>query len=331
MRPFICAITLWFGQVEDRPLDPLDYLEADPSGLKLTVTPFQPNVVEYAPLVMRIRLENTGPTPINTFFKDGSGMRSFGLFKLRAVEPGDSQHQLEPLVTLIPNVGRAAGIPLAPGTVLETEHLMCLHSIRDRKDPRKQGDYYLSPGKYQVKGVLISPHEIESDPFELTVLKATGDDAEALELLPLLPYYAQGAARFPGPNTKRAEGGSPDEVRAALTRIQNELPGSVFAKWTRYWQAYHSFESHQGVEPREAIRQALAFADRHPDFPLTDNLLSRTVDQTRRVGELGEARKLLKRLRDNYPDTDLSEGDLKKLESAIAEDEVRASRPPGEQ
>lgn len=326
-----CMILFCLAQAEERPLDPLKLVSADTSGLTLVVAPFDTVVVESAPLVLRIALENKGQTPVNTFFKEGRTMVDEDTFRLVATDTVGKQHELRRLITLTANRVRAAGIPLPPAAKLATDYVMCLHSTRDPDNPKMQGKgYFLAPGKYSVKGVLNCPPEIEAEPFELTVLEATGDDAKALELFEQLPYYAQGAARFPRPDAKRAEGGSPDEVRAALTRLETELPRSVFAKWTRYWTSYHALETNDPVEAREVIRAALVFADDHPSFPLTDNLLFRTAEQVRRVGENAEARRLLSRLRANYPDTDVPDTELKKLNNDIDEDKGTDLQRPGD-
>jgi hypothetical protein len=259
---------------------------------------------------------------VNVFSRGGTKLSlDEDVFRLVAVDQQQREHQLRALALLSANRGRSAGTPLPPGKGLKGEFVMCLHSVRDWDDPKESTKgYFLPPGTYSVRGVLICPPEIESEPFTLTVVAATSDDAEAINLFDGVPYYAQGAARYPRADLGVLVGNSPDEVRTALERIRNEAPNSAFAKWVSYWKAYHGLETREQAQMAEAVREAKEFAAANPAFPLTDNLLFRLAGKVSKSGQHAEARQIVQRLRTDYPDSDVTEAELKKLESDIAED-----------
>lgn len=287
--------------------------------LALEVEPYQSTLVERAPLVLRIRLRNVGGRTVHTFFKSGRHLRYVQRFSLHAIAESGQTVVVKRLQFLHANMTGAPGAPLEPGQVLETEETLCLKIAGSDAE-------FLSPGRYGVSATLECPPLIRSNEFSLTVVPATGADARALQVLDTLPYYAQGELRRPKPQDTWALGGKPEEIRARLDGITKELGDSVFAFWVQYWETFHALEG-TDMEWNSAASRALAFADEHPTFPLTDNLLVRLGHGLVRQRDLAGAERLLERLDKDFAKSDSAAEDIPDLRRQVDELRVRSARP----
>ncbi len=297
----------------------------DSGGLNLAVRPYENTVVQGGPLVLRIVLENRGDATRHMYFKRGSSMKAYDLFTLYAVDAQGREHTLKPLRLLAGDGARAPGAPFPPGARLETDHVMCLQGLAGGDGQGvTNGPHFLPPGRYRVYGALRCPPVVQSEPFELTVAEAQGEDARVLEILPKVPYYAQGVSRTPGPDATWACGGDPDEVRRKLRYIREECPNSVFSLWVDYWDTFYAMRTKDVEEGTPAVERALKFANEHESFPLADNLLFQAVKSLTRLDDAQRAREVLETAIARYPQTDVSSQEVAELRYKIDEQLFRA-------
>lgn len=322
--PFACAlaICLMRQMAEDSRPD-----LADEDDLRLEVKVHESEVPEKAPVILRMSLRNTSPRTVHTYFKYGAAMRKRDLFELHATGASGTKYELSPLVVLTETAIRGAGNPLLPGQRLETEYVMCLAQRQNVNDRSTwAGGVFLPAGIYVMQASLNCPPVIRSNTFELTVTTATGVNAAALAQFSSLPLYAQGATPAPKPGARSAFGGEPGEVTASLMKIRKELADSVFAFWLEYWDLWFDLVDEDPARKLDAAKAAVSFADKNPDFPLTDNLLFRAVPRLLKSGELATARSTVARLRDRFPGTDLDPQEFDRLEHDVREVELKARK-----
>jgi hypothetical protein len=291
-----------------------------PSHLVLRVQPYQDVIPERAPLPLRLTLRNEGSEPVNVFFKEGRDMRARDLFTLRAVDEGGTKHVLKALTLSTATVVRAPGSTLAPGAIIETDHVMCLHSPPTAQDhPDKATGYFLAPGRYDVHVTLDCPPLVRSNEFDLVVTEPAGGDAQALALFPVLPYYAQGVCRSPEAENSWAFGGTVDEVKSKLARIQREYPDSSMARWVAYWSKFHAMDAKDLAARGRAVNEAIAYAREHASFPLVDQLMLRAAERLVNLGEPDRAEKLVNEIRKSFPSTTCSRREMARIEHEAIE------------
>jgi hypothetical protein len=296
------------------------------SELILAIRPYERTLVEKAPFVFRVTLENPGEKAHSVYFARGTDMRSFDLFTLHAIDDKGVEHRLKPLRVLTSPTIRAPGAALPPSARLETDHVMCLYSpptVGGEEAPG--GGYFLGPGRYSVYGTLRCPPVVRSEAFAITVIRAERADAAALRIFEALPLYAQGTCREPGAGMAWACGGEVKEVIEKLARVQAHCSESAFATWIVYWGVFYGLETRDPARVESAVDGACAFAEAHPEFPLTDNLLFRTARSLFALGEAARAGDLVLKLRARYPKSDCDPEALATLEEEIREANARGT------
>jgi hypothetical protein len=293
-------------------------------SLVLNVRPYQSQVVQQAPVVLRLRLENIGKDTVHIYFKNSSAMPQQDLFTLHARDSDGVEYELTRIAVLTDCGAPGAGVPFLPQTRLETDHVMCLRKKeRPPEGGRSPSETLLGPGRYEMYATLRCPQLVRSNTFPLTITRAHGSDAQAIAHFESLPLYTQGVATYPAPEDKFAFGGKPEEVRRKLDAIHDQCADSVFAFWLDYWQAFYAMDVKEASARAAAVDEAFGFAARHASFALSDNLLFRAASRALMLGDTAKAREALNKIRADYPDTDIDPRELLRLEQQIEDAEFR--------
>jgi len=272
-------------------------------GLIVVAHLYNNDVVEACPLVAKISVLNNGSTPVETILR----AKTPGLFERRVhleLSASDgTQYILYYFGGSQANIQILRGPDgygfLRPQQAVTVDRRFSL-IVRGTEKPHKYAYYFLPPDTYTGEFVVeYKPGDtIRSEPFQLTISKAQGVDAKARDAVKLRHVgFLEG--RDP-PMSKAAYRGGRSRHGADYSRFKElqdtmtNFPDSTYAKWIRFWKLYH----------HGPIDDALQYAQDHPDFPLSDNLMLRMAGNLFGSKQYARCRKVVNEMAKLFPDGD---------------------------
>ena len=262
-----------------------------------------PEVLERLPLVARLVIRNAGEAPANIRFRqrDAALVERYSALILsreervyRLMFVGGPQ----PNMPVLPPVHS-----LGPGDSIMIERVVTL--IVRASTEQWSGDngnpyVFIDPGCYTGHfEVDAAPgHRLVSNDFELKVVEAQGLDREVRDQVALRHVDFLEGRDLPMDETAYRGGESEHGVDRSrfkeLQEILDSYPDSTYAHWIRFWKLYH----HGPAE------DALDYARKHPDFPLSDNMLLRVAKDYLNRKDYDQSRKVVDELLRDFPDGD---------------------------
>lgn len=294
----------------------------NPECIKLSVKPYNQEVLDGLPLLMKITLANKCEVPVSTYYHGNSTylIEEWAVLLLTS-EDGDTfklnyfggpVRARRPAIEYILEVGRE----------LCTDARRSL-LFRGTPPARWAGDlreflHFIPAGRYFGHVELPQPRgdKIISNQFEFRVIQAAAVDKEARKHIGTYQVDFFEGRDIP-PDESYYHGGSwwkkVDVSRfQEIQKILVDFPDSTYAEWVRFWKVYH----HGPAE------EALGYARAHPDFPLSDNLMLRIAEGFASKDEDERAGGILNELERLFPD-----GDAAARGAALRERLDRSARP----
>lgn len=272
--------------------------------LGLEVQQEQAELVERAPLVIRVVVRNLGGAPIMTVHS-GEGLSALVRYAELVLTQGERVYRVSYTGGPSPNTPLPPfDSPLAPGEAIEVERVFSL-VVQAPPPPRWAGDLrelyqFVSPGTYtaHVELAVGRGEKLASPDFALTVLEAQGIDAEARDRVEFRHVdFLEGHDRpldesdYDG----RKWHGKVDVSRfGELQKILDHYPESTYAEWIRFWKLYH----------HGPWDEALQYAREHRDFPLSDKLMLRVGEKLFGEKEFDRSREVVGELLRDFPEGD---------------------------